>query len=147
MGRSILDCTKAIAPSLSNAAEFITDLPVSACAARTRPQITAIPRVSRAVSAASQLAGYERRPLNQIARRVSADREFREKDEAGASAPRLGRKVDDLGCVAGKVSDRGIDLAERNLHCFSVKRECAVAKSGGRVTLDQTHIRSHPEGL
>src|SRR5581483_181866 len=41
VGSSIFDCRNAILPSLSRAAEFITDLPVSACAAVTSPQITA----------------------------------------------------------------------------------------------------------
>jgi hypothetical protein len=35
--------------TLSSAAEFITDLPVSAWAGVTNPQMTAIPRVSEAI--------------------------------------------------------------------------------------------------
>ena len=68
------------------------------------------------------IAGDERRPLDQIAGWVSADRQFRKKNQSGAGALGALREIDDLGGVAGEVSDRGIDLAQRNLHFSSVKR-------------------------
>ena len=52
VGRSIFDCRKAMCPSFSKTAEFMTDLPLSACAGVTSPQITAIPRVSAAIRSA-----------------------------------------------------------------------------------------------
>ena len=56
VGSNIFDCTNLIVPSMSSAAEFNTDLPVSACAGVTKPQMTAMPRVSAAIcSAASRL--------------------------------------------------------------------------------------------
>ena len=77
-------------PSRSSAAEFITDLPVSASAGVTRPQITAMPRVSAAIcSTVVAIARDKRRPFHQIARRVAADRKFRKQNQTGAarSAP------------------------------------------------------------
>jgi hypothetical protein len=39
--------------------------------------------------------------------------------------------LDDLGSIAGEISDGGVDLAERNLHVFSVKPRRAEAKLQG----------------
>ena len=43
--------------------------------------------------------------------------------------------LDDLIVIAGEISDRGVDLAERNLHLFSVKLKSAsgvwLPASGG----------------
>jgi len=41
-------------------------------------------------------------------------------------------EVNDFGCVAGEVSDRGIDLSQRYLHSSSVKRREQHAKSSWR---------------
>ena len=82
------------------------------------------------------IARHKRRPLHQIARRITADGKFGKQDQAGASSPRPARKVDYLGSVAGEISNGRIDLSQRDLHTSSVKRECAGAKSGGDWTAD-----------
>ena len=64
---------------------------------------------------------HKRGPLDQIARRIAADREFRKQNQAGASTPRLHGKLDDLGGVAREVPHRGVDLAQGNLHILSVE--------------------------
>ncbi|MDQ1388122.1 MAG: hypothetical protein QOF56_1576, partial [Acidobacteriaceae bacterium] len=66
---------------------------------------------------------------DQVPRRVAADGEFGKQDEAGACRPRLLREVDDPGSVAGKISNCGINLSQRDLHTSSVKGRCAGAKS------------------
>ena len=67
------------------------------------------------------IARHKRRPLDQIARRVTADGELREQNQASASTPRLQRKLDDLGSVPREIPDGGVDLAQSNLHTHSVK--------------------------
>ena len=51
-------------------------------------------------------ARHKRGPLDQIARRVAADGEFRKQNQASASTPRLQRKLDDLGSVAERSPPR-----------------------------------------
>ncbi len=63
----------------------------------------------------------ERRTVHQVARRITADRQFGKQNESGPGGSRALREFDDLGGVAGEISDGRIDLAERNLHAFSVK--------------------------
>jgi hypothetical protein len=43
-------------------------------------------------------------------------------------------KLDHLGGVAGEISDGGVDLAERDLHLFSVKPRSAEAKLSSGLT-------------
>ncbi len=62
------------------------------------------------------IARHKPGPVDQIARGVAGDGEFREQNQAGASTPRLQRKLDDLGGVAREVPDGGVDLAQGNLH-------------------------------
>ena len=97
----------------------------------TRPQMTAMPRVS----AGNLLDGFaiardERWPLDQIAGRISAHRQLGKQNQSRAARLRAAGVVDDLGGVAGEVSDRGVDLAERNLHICSVKHERGLRLSG-----------------
>ncbi len=82
------------------------------------------------------IAGHKRGSLHQIARRIAADGKFRKQNQAGAGGTRPAREVDDLGSVAGEVSNCGIDLSQRDLHASSVKRERAGAKSGEIWTAD-----------
>ena len=44
--------------------------------------------------------------------------------------------VDDLSGVAGEISDRGVDLAERNLHRISVKQERGLRLLGPSMGSD-----------
>ena len=67
------------------------------------------------------IAGHKRRTLHQIAWRVAADRELGKQNQAGAGRSRPAREVDDPGGVAGEISNRGIDLSQRDLHSSSVK--------------------------
>ena len=67
------------------------------------------------------IAGHKRRPLHQIAWRIAADGQFRKQNQAGAGGSRPAREVDHLGGVAGEISNRGIDLSQRDLHSSSVK--------------------------
>src|ERR1700730_15781086 len=76
------------------------------------------------------IARDEGRAFDQIAGRVAADRQLGKQDQSGADRLRATGVVDDLGGVAGEISDRGIDLAERNLHIFSVKQEVGGRRSG-----------------
>ena len=62
------------------------------------------------------VARDERRPLDQIARRIAADGEFRKQNQARAGVARLQGKLDDLGGVAGEIPHGGVDLAQGNLH-------------------------------
>ena len=70
------------------------------------------------------IAGNKRRSLHQIARRISAHREFREQDQGRARSFCLSGRVHDLGGIARKISHRGIDLSQRDLHASSVKGGC-----------------------
>src|SRR2546427_12713114 len=71
----------------------------------------------------------ERRALDQIAWRVAANRKLGKQNQASPGSLSLMREVNDFACVAGEVSDRGIDLAQRYLHSSSVKRREQHAKS------------------
>src|SRR5205807_1628526 len=71
----------------------------------------------------------ERRALDQIAWRVAANRKLGKQNQASPGSLSLMGEVNDLGCVAGEVSDRGIDLSQRYLHSSSVKRREQHAKS------------------
>src|SRR5207249_11780808 len=71
----------------------------------------------------------ERRALDQIAWRVAANGKLRKQNQASPGSLSLMREVNDFGCVAGEVSDRGIDLSQRYLHSFSVKLRGQTAKS------------------
>src|SRR5206468_13015840 len=73
--------------------------------------------------------GDERRALDQIAWRVAANRKLGKQNQASPGSLSLMGEVNDLGCVAGEVSDRGIDLSQRYLHSSSVKRREQHAKS------------------
>jgi len=64
----------------------------------------------------------ERRTDEQVLGRVAADREFGKYGELRAELLRLARRRDDARRVARKVADRGVDLAERDLHRFSALR-------------------------
>ena len=74
----------------------------------------------------------ERRALDQIAWRVAANRKLGKQNQASPGSLSLMREVNDFGCVAGEVSDRGIDLSQRYLHSSSVKRREQHAKSSWR---------------
>ena len=90
-----------------------------------------MPRVSaRDLLDGLAIARDEGGPLDQIARRIAAHRQFGKQDQPGAARLRAPGKLDDLGGVAGEISDRGVDLAERNLHIFSVKQEGGLRLSG-----------------
>ena len=67
------------------------------------------------------IARHKRGSLDQIVRRVTGDGKFRKQNQAGASTPRLQRKLDDLGGVAREVPHGGVDLAQGNLHTTSVE--------------------------
>src|SRR5205823_2105827 len=78
------------------------------------------------------IMGDERRALDQIAWRVAANRKLGKQNQASPGSLSLMGEVNDLGCVAGEVSDRGIDLSQRYLHSSSVKRREQHAKSSWR---------------
>src|SRR5215510_7151390 len=59
-------------------------------------------------------------PLHKIARRITAHRQFGKQNQPGASRLSAAREVDNLPDIAGEVSYRGIDLAERNFHRLSL---------------------------
>ena len=67
-------------------------------------------------------AGDKGRDLDEIARRVSADRKFGKDDQVSSTQTGVKRELAELGGVAGKVSDSGVDLSECDLHRNSVKR-------------------------
>jgi len=75
--------------------------------------------------------------LDQIARRISADSQFRKKYQAGALGASTGCEVDDLRGIAGEVSHRGIDLAQRDLHTLSVM--------GGRIRSQVGRVTARPK--
>src|SRR5438477_10043629 len=64
--------------------------------------------------------------------RVAANGKLRKQNQASPGSLSLMREVNDFACVAGEVSDRGIDLAQRYLHSSSVKRREQHAKSSWR---------------
>src|SRR2546425_10920653 len=76
--------------------------------------------------------GDERRALDQIAWRVAANRKLGKQNQASPGSLSLMGEVNDFGCVAGEVSDRGIDLSQRYLHSSSVKRREQHAQSSLR---------------
>src|SRR5207247_6813898 len=76
---------------------------------------------------------YKRRALNEVSRRIAADGKLGKQDEPGPLGFRPLREVDDFCGVAGEVSDRRINLAQRDLHCSSVKGRAFLAKSGCMV--------------
>ncbi len=83
------------------------------------------------------IARDKRWPLDQIARRISAHRQLGKQNQSRAAGLRAPGKLDDLCRVAGEISDRGIDLAERNLHMFSVKQESRLRLSGFGLRLSK----------
>jgi hypothetical protein len=71
---------------------------------------------------------YKRSAFHQIARWVSADRELREENQSGARRLCLVRVLNDLRRVSGEVAHGWIDLAQRDLHTFSLMAEEPAAK-------------------
>src|SRR5437870_9704691 len=57
---------------------------------------------------------FRSRALDQIAWRVAANRKLGKQNQASPGSLSLMGEVNDLGCVAGEVSDRGIDLSQRD---------------------------------
>jgi len=75
----------------------------------------------------------KRSAFHQIARRVATNGKLRKKNQPSAGSLSIAGKADDFSGISRKISDRGIDLAERDFHKFSLKRGCAVAKLEGRL--------------
>jgi len=69
------------------------------------------------------------RALHQVARRITADGKFREKDQSRPCLLRLSRILDNLVAIALEVPHRRIDLSQRYLHSPSVEGRRGVAKS------------------
>ncbi len=93
--------------------------------------MTAMPRVSSGnLLDGFAIARDEGWTLHQIAGRVAAHRQLGKQDQPGAARLRAAGEFDDLGRVAGEISDRGVDLPERNLHKFSVKQDGGLRLSG-----------------
>ncbi len=84
-------------------------------------------------SADLAIARNKGRTLNQISWRISADRQFRKKNQPCSRGLRALGKFDVLGCIAGEISDGGVDLAEGDLHTFSVKLRAAEGQVAGGV--------------
>ncbi len=93
----------------------------------------------RDVLQAFLITGDERWPLDQIARRISANRELGKKNEPGASGLSLTGKIDNLGGVTGKITDRSIDLPEGNLHNLSVEPIAKACQSAGREVIARSY--------
>jgi hypothetical protein len=63
----------------------------------------------------------ERGTLDKIAGWITTNRELWEKNEARALGSCAMSVVDDFPCVAGEISDDGVDLPQTDLHRNSVK--------------------------
>jgi hypothetical protein len=75
------------------------------------------------------IVGNEGSAFHQVARWIAAHREFGKKNQTGGVGLCATSKVYHLRRIAAEITDRGINLAQRNLHTSSVKRRCSVAKS------------------
>ena len=62
----------------------------------------------------------EPRTIDQVARRIATDAQFREENKVDASALGSQGVVDDFGGISVKVPDRRVNLSERNPHLNSV---------------------------
>ena len=65
-------------------------------------------------------AGDEGGFFEEIGGRIAADGEFGEDDEIGVGCGGLVGEIHDFGGVAVEIPDGGIDLCQRDLHCFSL---------------------------
>src|SRR5579884_4134517 len=103
-------------PSHSQAAEFITDFPVSLFAGVTSPQITEIPWVSRAIRPSVSPLRVTKDGFYQIPWRISADCQFGKENEIGPALLCLACIGNDLGGIPAEIAYCGIYLAQRDLH-------------------------------
>src|SRR5258706_16235309 len=59
--------------------------------------------------------------FDHVASGIATDGKFRKDDQVAALRTRAGGEIYDLGSIAGKIADRGVDLAQGYLHYSSVK--------------------------
>src|ERR1041385_798517 len=71
---------------------------------------------------------HERTALDQITRRISADRKLWKQNEARASCLGPLGEINNLGGVAGEISARGINLPQRDLHPSSLRQNQRVCR-------------------